>query len=549
MTNPMQSDSHSRSYYQAPSRRLVRFCAQPRRLLTCLLILLVGVLQPVAEVAACPFCSAMAPTLRQEMETMDAVVIATAMQSDATRDIEAGEASMRIEKILIGDSAVKVDQVVQAIYYGECKVGRKYMLSGVDPPNLQWSCLPLTTRGEAYIAKVAELYEAEPIKRLSFYIDYLRDDESMLAQDAYDEFALAPYEVVQALEEQLDHDQLVKWIREPDLQTSEKRLFLTLLGICGDEKDLPFLEEMLRSTKKSTRGGLDALVACYLTLSGEAGLPLVDELFLANADAPYADTYSAIMAIRFHGTESNVIPRSALVESLHHVLDRKELADLVIPDLARWNDWSQIDRLTDLFVKSDPENNWVRVPVINYLRACPLDKAEEAIEELQKIDPESVKRANTFFSIPKVAPEQPSSSDGTRFEPDANESLGLGFIVDPMTFHTDRSARGKVLGADRFKGASAKLAELRASTPGPVAGLQSPTAAIRNPVVADLLPVRPDLPNVSIPGTSQTPVAASVSGIAIATNPWRFLSVLLTATITMMIVPFLLLTGGPVPSK
>ena len=42
------------------------------------------------------------------------------------------------------------------------------------------------------------------------------------------------------------------------------------------------------------------------------------------------------MAIRFHGTEGDVIPRSALVESLHHVLDRKDLADLVIPDLARW---------------------------------------------------------------------------------------------------------------------------------------------------------------------------------------------------------------------
>ena len=48
----------------------------------------------------------------------------------------------------------------------------------------------------------------------------------------------------------------------------------------------------LRSTQKSTRGGLDALVACYLTLAGEKGLKLVDELFLANNQAPYADTYA-----------------------------------------------------------------------------------------------------------------------------------------------------------------------------------------------------------------------------------------------------------------
>ena len=32
---------------------------------------------------------------------------------------------------------------------------------------------------------------------------------------------------------------------------------------------------------------------------------------------------------------------------------------------------SQIDRLTKLFINADPDNNWVRVPVVNYLRACP----------------------------------------------------------------------------------------------------------------------------------------------------------------------------------
>ena len=109
---------------------------------------------------------------------------------------------------------------------------------------------------------------------------------------------------------------------------------------------------------------------------------MIDELFLANQKSPYADTYAAIMAIRFQGTEGDVIPRSALVESLHHVLDRKDLADLVIPDLARWSDWSQIDRLTKLFIEADPENNWVRVPVVNYLRACPEPAAKAGTAEI-----------------------------------------------------------------------------------------------------------------------------------------------------------------------
>ena len=31
------------------------------------------------------------------------------------------------------------------------------------------------------------------------------------------------------------------------------------------------------------------------------------------------------------------------------MLDRPELADLVIPDLARWKDWASMDRLVQMF--------------------------------------------------------------------------------------------------------------------------------------------------------------------------------------------------------
>jgi hypothetical protein len=85
------------------------------------------------------------------------------------------------------------------------------------------------------------------------------------------------------------------------------------------------------------------------------------------------------------------------------MLDRPQLADLVIPDLARWEDWSVTDRLVELFKKSNEESSWVRVPVINYLRACPLPDAKQKIDELAKIDPESIKRANSFFPLGTAA--------------------------------------------------------------------------------------------------------------------------------------------------
>ena len=426
---------------------------------------------------------------------MDAVVIASATQDDIARDKTTGEVTMKIEKVLKGDSIVKSGDEVTAVYYGEVSAGRRFMLSGVDPNDMQWSCLPVSERGEAYVIAVAELATAEPIDRLRFFDDYLQDEESMLNRDAYDEFAIAPYDVIHALGPEMDRDQLVEWMQEPELATDRKRLYLTMLGVCGSEKDLPMLETMLRSTKKSTRGGLDALIACYLTLAGEKGLPLINELFLDNSDAPYADTYAAIMAVRFHGTEGDVIARSALVESLHHVLERTDLADLVIPDLARWEDWSQIDRLVELFINADPDNNWIRVPVVNYLRACPLDKAEEAIKKLEEVDPESVRRANTFFSVP-VPARDTSDGDGT--------SLG--------------------------------------TSTGDVASV-SPTNQGKATPVKDYRPV------TAVAATPLGFIAAAPFAETEPANPWRLAYVLLMAALTSMLVPFLLLTGGSQPDS
>ena len=424
---------------------------------------------------------------------MDAVVIATAVQGDADRNKENGEVLMKVEHVLKGKELCSVYQKVKAVYYGEVKAGRRFMLSGVDPPDLQWSCLPLTDRAEKYVIQITKLKD-DDLDRLRFYHKHLEDKESMLARDAYDEFAIAPYQAVRDLAPEMDHDQLVEWIRDPEMGTDRKRLYLTMLGVCGDEKDLPMLEEIMRSSQKSSRGGLDALIACYLTLGGESGLPLVNELFLANKKAPYADTYAAIMAIRFHGTEGEVIPRSALVESLHYVLERKDLADLVIPDLARWGDWSQIDRLVDLFAKADKDNNWVRVPVVNYLRACPLPEGKAALEKLKEIDPESVRRANTFFSIPIPAKDTGSSNSSVTPKTESK------FVTLPIV----------VGGSD-------------ANTPSGASPSDSRVAS------ADI---------------STVPLAVKEGA-----NPWTVLYVLAMAIATVMISQFLLLTGGAIPDE
>lgn len=385
---------------------------------------------------ACPFCSAVSQTFSEEMASMDVVAIAKLQEpppavkpgaeSDEFASPQVTTAKFEVVKVLKGSDVLAGQKVIETVYFGEGKKGESFLVMGVDPPKLMWSTpLKLSDRAQEYLPKLLTLPK-EGADRLAFFQDYLEDADEMLARDAYDEFANAPYSDVQGIKDRMKHDQLIAWIQDIDIPASRKRLYFTMLGVCGDNSDLALLEKMLRSEDRQVKAGLDAMIACYITLAGDKGLPLIEELFLANKDAEYADTYAAIMAIRFHGTETDVVSQKRLVKSLQYMLDRPQLADLVIPDLARWEDWESMPRLVELFKNADEKSSWVRVPVINYLRACPLPEAKKYLAELEKIDPAAVRRANTFFPfLPSSGGSDKKDSDNAD---DQTSALDKGLI-------------------------------------------------------------------------------------------------------------------------
>ncbi|MFM7141910.1 MAG: hypothetical protein ACKO2K_08365, partial [Alphaproteobacteria bacterium] len=220
---------------------------------------------------------------------------------------------------------------------------------------------------------------------------------------------MAPYADVQALGPRMDATKLLEWIESPKVQANRRRLYATMLGVCGSPDDAARIERILVGDdlgpeQAEIRSGLDALIACYVTLRGPEGLDLVDARFLrrGDRDVPFAETYAAVMALRFLGEESSIAPRERVLQSLRILLEEPKLADLVIADLARWQDWSVIGRLEDLFVTANADNLFVREPVINYLKACPLPEAAAAVERLAAIDPGAVKRAATLAGFAGV---------------------------------------------------------------------------------------------------------------------------------------------------
>ena len=406
---------------------------------------------------ACPFCQATSQTFAESIEAMDVAVYARLVKpappiKPGTRLSEGQEipkAEFEITEVIKGGQAF-TSKVVRAIFFGEAKIGSEFLVLGVDPPNVMWSTpLKISDRTKDYLKLVLALPK-DPKQRLLFFQKHLEDDEEALAMDAYDEFAKSPYSAVKAIKGEMDKAQLIEWIADVEIPASRRRLYLTMLGVCGDKNDVGMLEDMIRSTDRKQKRGLDALIGCYLTLKGSEGLPLIEEQFLKNRKSEYADTYAAIMALRFHGTEADIIPRKRILVAMSYMLDRPQLADLVIPDLARWEDWSHVDRLVKLFKDADEETSWVRVPVVNYLRHCPLPIAEKQIKALEKIDPAAVRRANTFFPFGAAGgvPGPGATSEGRKTSASdtsvSDESTSTVPTVDATTTQTSVDLSGVV---------------------------------------------------------------------------------------------------------
>lgn len=384
-----------------------------------------------ASARACPFCDAVSLTFAQEIAQSEAAVIvklvepppAAALEPAATGPLPKGKFEV-VEVLKGGDLVAAAGHAgadakpIETIMLDEQPIGTTFLLMGVEPPGLVWSSpIRVSERAIAYLEQLGGLPEKGP-ERLAFFLGHLEDEDETLTRDAYDEFAVAPYDDVKGLKDKLDAARLLGWIENPKVPANRRRLYATMLGICGTPAEAERIAAILEgkgvaAEQPEVRNGLDALIACHVALQGDKALDLVDRLFLARdrkgKEVPFTETYAAVMALRFLGEESDLVPRERVLRSLKLLLDEPKLADLVIADLARWQDWSVIDRLVTIFKDAKADNIFVREPIVNYLRACPLPEAAAAVKQLETIDPEAVRRAATLAGLAGIT----AAGDGT----------------------------------------------------------------------------------------------------------------------------------------
>ena len=335
---------------------------------------------------SCPFCSAPSLTLAEQMAQADAAVLVQWVEGTKATDKSAGETVYEIRQVVRNyKDELKAGGRITLPRYRESKVGDLFLLVGSKGTTIEWaSPLEVTETSFNYVAQ-APSPEVPVTKRLEYYVKFLEYPDQMISNDAYGEFANAPYADITQLAEKLPREKIRGWIIDPETPATRMGLYGLLIGLCGTDEDSKVLEAKILETTEDFRLGIDGLMSGYLLLTGEKGLSVLDEHKLQNRDIPFSETYAAMQALRFMWKYAEGrIEKARLRSSMRILLDRPELADLVIADLARWKDWEIQDRLMTVYIQA--------------LASAPAEKSESA----EKGDPKETEGASSNDVYQKI---------------------------------------------------------------------------------------------------------------------------------------------------
>ena len=383
---------------------------------------------------ACPFCEAPGLTLSDQLAESDVVVLAEWLEADRGGDSESNPAYTRfvVKQSLKGPFAEGKKLKLRGYQSG--KTGETLLLTAGGGELLQWDLpVPISADGFAYLQN-SPGPDAPPEERLRYYLKHLEHPDDLVASDAYGEFGNVPFERVEEIADELPRDKLAKWVADPDTDPARLAFYGMLLGLCGTDADAAVLRDKIFGGTDEYRIGIDGLMSGYLLLEGEAALKELEDAKLRpkyvlddsgepvlNADGepipvPFSEVYAAMQAVRFMWTYGgDRIPAERLKEALRLQLAQSDLAEVVIADLARWQDWAVMDRVAGLYTKEGYDVPAIKRAIIRYLLEAERDEPEgdpdaadpahvaaarKHLAEIEERDPEMVAAARrTLYSL------------------------------------------------------------------------------------------------------------------------------------------------------
>ena len=373
----------------------------------------------------CPFCDAPSLTMAEQIDQSGHLLMGEWLSGEQPTTETAGHARFKVVEVAKSrDDEFKVGDEIELPQYVAGKEGARYILMGPDTKLIDWH-VP-SESSDSYWKYMSELPmpETDPekqVKRLAFFLDYLEHEQLAVSNDAYGEFAAAPYEIITPLRDQMPREKLRQWITDPETPVTRMGLYGLLLGLCGNAEDAEAMKGKILVPDADFRLGIEGVMSGYLIITGADGLKVLEEAKMqaktyTNQDGeevklPFSETYATMQALRFMWTyEPDRIPKDRLKQSMRTLLSRPELADLVIADLARWEDWGVQEELLAMYDNEDFDIPSIKRAIVRYFFYCSEDKVEgseeppqhavsaaENLKMLEEKDPKTVRNAKRFL--------------------------------------------------------------------------------------------------------------------------------------------------------
>jgi hypothetical protein len=381
-----ESQRHSRS-------RIVEFLrvSAPRRFIS-LASLIVAFLAPNAS--ACPFCTALKPTLCERRESALVAVLAEFVsESEKTK-------TFRVHRS-VTDRPWKGEESVDIQVDWQGKPGALAVLFGEG--DLAWFAVPVNETSFAYLAQAPSL-RTKGDERLAYFVRFLEHSDATIADDVYQEFGHAPLEDIIKIADKLPFAKLRDWLVDRQIPQERKGFFGVALGLAKTDADraanLSVLKRVIDAKETDFRAGFDGVLGGYLLLEGEKALADIAQRYFSNTKAAEGDVRHAVSAVRFFYEHDRTIDREKFRAALRPLVARPEFAATAILDLARWKDWSLLDEVSTTYGDTKFPQPSTSEAAVAYMLACPEKNAAEALAALRKQDPEGVAAAELRITPP-----------------------------------------------------------------------------------------------------------------------------------------------------
>jgi hypothetical protein len=365
-------------------------------------------------ICVCPDTS----TLAEKYARSDAMVLAKWVSAEPAENAKPGSTTFEIVEVVKspdGRASAGMRVRLEKFCAGEPDKLVLLMGHGATIEMLKWNLSLEAGPAVGDYIVLAPPPDAAPGEQASYYFDYLECSDKTISADAVQHFTDLSNKELVAIRHAFQPEKLRQWLRKADTQPIRRGMYGLMLGLCGrGTRDATLLYEHIVADQDGYQPGNEGLYTGYLWLTGKEGLDVLETLILRESNVEFYQLYSLWSAVRYMWScGAGWIPAERLKESMRQMLDRPDLSDLVISDLARWKDWTVQPKIRQMYDAEELNGRSTKRAIVRYMISSTRDfpagdnelpgnhviEGARHLAELRTQDPKTVAEAERYFFL------------------------------------------------------------------------------------------------------------------------------------------------------